>query len=575
MKKTVQLVVSILLVIVILGSICWYLLEYDPDFTRDFILKQASHLDDMGHNAAAVWLYDFAYRQADQDDYVAIELAEYYKSIGNYSKAEYTLTKAIEDGGSAELYVALCRTFVEQDKLRDAVMMLDKVSDPTVKAQLSSMRPAAPTASHPAGYYTEYIQVSISSGDAQLYISTDSDYPSTSSGAVNGSFTLSGGETTLYVVAIGENGMVSPLSVFHYTVSDVVEPVVFTDSAVEQAVRAHLGVSQDQVIYSDTLWSITDFTMPSSAITAEDLHWMPNLVSLNLSGCAFEELQVLSVMSRLEKLTITDCVVSVKDLQIIASLPRLTSLTLSNCYLTKISNLADATGLTYLDLSGNSIRDISPLQGMTQLQQLYLQNNVITSMEPLSGLTELHTLNISYNYLVTVAPVASLTNLTWLDISANGPNGLMKLEGIDALEKLRYFAASYNNLVDVDLLASCTQLQTLIISHNTLLNIDVLASLPQLQTLDFSYNEISTLPKFSGSSILNVINGGYNQISSLDRLAGLAELEYVYMDQNSGIKNIDKLVACPKLKVVNVYGSGVRSAYKLTSRGITVYYTPV
>ena len=574
MKKTVQLLVSILLVIVILGSIIWYLVEYDPEFTRDFILTQACNLEESGHNAAAVWLYQFAYRQADKDDSVAIELAEYYKSIGNYSKAEYTLTKAIEDGGDAQLYVALCKTFVEQDKLRDAILMLDKVSDPAVKAQLDAMRPSAPTASHTAGYYTEYINVTISAGDAALYVSTESDYPSTASGPVSGSITLPGGETTLYVVAIAENGLVSPLSVFHYTVSNVIEPVTFADSAVELAVREHLGVTEDHVLYSDTLWAITDFTMPASAITGEDLRWMPNLVSLNLGGCAFDDLQVIAAMNKLEKLTITGCVISAKDLQNIASLPKLSSLTLSNCHLSTIDNLSGAVNLTYLDLSSNSIRDISVLSGMTGLRQLYLQNNVITDMSPISGITPLETLDISYNYLVTIAPVATLTNLTWLDVSANGPNGLMKLEGLDTLVNLRYFAASYNNLIDVDILASCTQLQTLTISHNTLLNIDVLASLPRLEVLDFSYNEVSTLPKFSSGSLLSVINGGYNQLSSLDRLAGLTELEYIYMDQNAAIKNVDKLVNCPNLKIVNVYGSAVRNAYKLTSRGITVYYSP-
>lgn len=574
MKKAIKILVSVLLAVAILASVCWYLFEYDPGFTRDLLLQQARKYEQQGRNSIAVWLYNLAYRQADQDDTVAIELAEYYKSIGNYTKAEYTLSKAIEDGGGAELYIALCKTFVEQDKLRDAVTMLDKVSDPNIRATLDAIRPAAPVPSHTPGHYSQYISISFSSVHNNIYVSTDKDYPSVDSDLLTENVTLSGGDTTFYVVAVGENGLVSPMGEYHYSVGGVIEEVIFADTAFEAAVRELLGLTSDEVVYSNTLWDVKDFTVPAAAVTCEDLHWLPNLTVITMEGCAFDDMQILETLTDLETVIIKNSVISVKNLSVIAQLPNLQKLTLSGCFLSTITNLAQAENLTYLDLSNNSIRDISSLSGMTQLTYLDMSENALVSMEALSGLTSLQTLDVSYNALVSTAPVASLVKLTYLDVSAQGATGLMKLEGIDALVNLTYFAASSNNLIDVDILAGCTQLKTLIISKNTILNLDVLAAHTQLEYLDFSYNEVSTLPVFSTDCPISIINGGYNQLTSLDRLAGLKQLTHIYMDYNKGIKNIDKLTGCPALKVVNVYGSAVTSVYKLTSKGITVNYTP-
>ena len=127
MKKFFKVIIPIILVLAILACLGWYLFIYDRDFTRDILLQGARYFDDKGNHSISGWLYDQAYEQADNNDAVAIELAEQHKADGNFTKAEYTLTKAISDGGSTELYVALCKTYAEQDKLLDVVKLLDAV----------------------------------------------------------------------------------------------------------------------------------------------------------------------------------------------------------------------------------------------------------------------------------------------------------------------------------------------------------------------------------------------------------------------------------------------------------------
>ena len=153
MKKAFKIIVPILLSFVVLGSIAWYLLIYDSSFTQELLLSQARRLEANGKHGAAVWVYDLAYSQSGEDGNVAIELAEQYKSIGNYTKAEFTLSNAIADSGSTELYIALCKTYVEQDKLLDAVRMLDNITDPAIKAELDALRPAAPALEPEPGFF--------------------------------------------------------------------------------------------------------------------------------------------------------------------------------------------------------------------------------------------------------------------------------------------------------------------------------------------------------------------------------------------------------------------------------------
>ena len=179
MKHALRRIVPILLVLLIIASVLWYCFVYDRDFTRDMLLGQARYHSTHGNPQLSSWFYDLAYKYSGQDEIVAIELANQFKAVGNYTKAEYTLSNAIADGGTVDLYIALCKTYVEKDKLLDAVNMLDSVSDPSIKSQLDAMRPTAPTADPEPGFYSEYISVNIQASEGTLYCTTDGEYPST------------------------------------------------------------------------------------------------------------------------------------------------------------------------------------------------------------------------------------------------------------------------------------------------------------------------------------------------------------------------------------------------------------
>ena len=570
MKSSLKRILPILLVIVVIASIAWYLFVYDRDFTRDLLLQQARLFERNGKHDVAAWLYDQAYRQSDNNEEVAIELAEQFKANGNFTKAEYTLSNAIADGGSVELYIALCKTYIQQNKLLDAVNMLDNMPESAIKEQLDKLRPSAPEPNPAPGFYSQYITVTVKSTTDTLYVSADGEYPSVREDAYQGGVQLAAGENIIYALAVGDNGLVSPLAVFGYTVGGVIEEVKFESAELDALVRETLGFSADDRILTSDLWNITSLTVPSTVTNYKQLQYFPYLTSLTIENGNFSDLQVLANLSSLQELKITGSVVGSQDLSVIASLPALTKLTLANCSLSSIANLSGAKKLTYLDLNNNAIRDISPLSFMDTLTELNLSHNALTNLSSLSALTGLTKLDVSYNSLASIVPLADCTELTNLNISNNT---IGSLTGVEELKKLAIFNAGNNALTEVDILADNTALVELTLANNTLLDIASLSSLMNLQYLDFSYNEVTVLPAWEKDCALVHINGSYNKLTKLDSLAGYMNLNTVVMDYNN-IKAVNVLADCPFLIRVDVSGNPVRDVSKLTEMDVIVNYTP-
>ena len=570
MNRALKRILPILLVIVIICSIVWYLFVYDRGFTRDLLLQHARFFEVRGKHDVAAWFYNSAYLQTDENENVAIELADHFKSINNYTKAEVTLTEAIADGGSAELYIALCKTYVEQNKLLDAVTMLDNISDPEIKAQLDELRPKVPQINYEPGFYSQYITVSLSDYDGTLYTTTDGTYPSIDSTPGISEFTLKNGENRIFALVLGENGLVSPLAIYGYNVGSVIEEVILKDSTIDTIVRKQLGVSKDTTLLSSDLWKITSLKLPNGAKSYDDLAYFTQLETLVIQNSAAESLACLRNMSYLTTLSLTDCIVSAEDLQIIGALPSLTKLTISGCNLSNIKNLGTASKLTSLNLSNNTIRDLSALSFMSSITELNLSHNALTSLNALSSLTSLKVLDISYNALSSVAPLSSCASLTKLYVSNNA---LANLNGLEDIKGLTTLSASFNSLTDVTALKTMNSIVSLDISSNQLTDISCLASLNKLQTLNFSRNQVKKLPEWSTDCALVTIDGSYNNLGSIASLSGYKKLKEVIMDYNK-LYYVNALANCPSLKKVSVYGNEISDVSELTKKDIIVNYNP-
>lgn len=571
MKKLTHFLVPVLLFALIVASIGWYLFVYDRDFTRDTLLSQARFHDRYGNARLSAMFYDGAYNFSGHDQNVAIELANQYKGDDNYTKAELTLTSAIHKSATPELYTALCKTFVEQDKLLDAVALLNNVSDPSIKAILDEQRPAAPASDYEAGYYSQYMDIHLTSEDAKyIFYTTDGEYPSIAGELYNGAITLPAGETTVYAIAVSESGLVSPVTVLGYTITGVIEEVTFTDPTMEAAIRQLIGADADDKVHTNELWEITEFTAPEGAGTYGDLSLMPYLTTLTIQNTTIDSLSHLSSLAKLVVLDLTGSKFPVADLSVLSSLPSLSSLTMSGCSLSTIEGLAGAQNLTYLDLSNNTLRNLEVLSPMTTLAEIDLSHNAVTDLSALKDLPNLVKLSVNFNALSTLAPVSSCVRLTHLEADNNH---LTTLSGMEKLPLLQHLSVGENDLTDVSVLAGNVDLTNLNISGNTITDISALHTLTKLKAFNFSSNQIAALPAWPDGCALTSIDGSYNALTDINTLKNMQQLTHVYMDYNL-LTNIDQLAECFCMVQVNVFGNAIPDVSVLRDKDIIVNYDP-
>ena len=572
MKRFLKIFLPILLSIVIVLGVAWYFLVYDKMLTQSILMDLSHHFSNKGDYNAAAWLNDLAFNHFGNDDAVPLEQAELYLSRGNYTQAERVLHHGIENGGGIELYVMLCKIYVEQDKLLDAAELLDNVSVPATKKELETMRPAVPSPSLPAGKYHEYANVTFSSQNSVVYIREGSEYPSTSTDLHVGNITLHSGSNNFSCIAVGKNGLVSPLKNYEYIVGGVIEEVQFSDAAMEAEIRKQLNLPSGTTVFSDDIWTIRSFTVPKEAKDYTVLKYMPYLEELTIDAGISGHLNYVAEMPDLKVLAVSNTIVSSEELSLIAQLKNLERLTLSSCSLTSLTPLAAMKDLLYLDVSGNTIRNLEPISSMKKLEALNLQRNAVNDLSALSGNQALLILDASYNSLSDLSVAFGLSNLQWLNAKYNS---VSSVSGISKLSKLAYFDISNNSISDVTPLADCTQLEYLNVASNSISDIQSLSALVNMTDFVFSHNNVTKLPSWKRSCQLQNIYGDHNDIRSLSPLAGLMRLNCVYMDYNPKLSDVNVLKDCQVLFRVDVFGTKVKDVSALTELSITVNYNPV
>ena len=572
MKRALRVIVPLLLTLVVLASIVWYFLVYDRAFTKEILLRSARYFENSGNQEISTMLYDLAYSQSSHDDDVAIELSQMYLDVGNYTKAEYTLSQAITANPSVELYMELSKVYLMQDKLMDAVSLLDAVTNEEIRHQLLSLRPEAPVLTPEPGFYTKYITVTATTPSGTLYINTNAEYPSVATDAYIGPITLDAGETVLYALTVGENGLVSPITVYGYTIGGVVEEVEFVDAAVEAKIREILSLTSREVVFSNQLWAIKEFSVPADAKSFEDLKYLTYLTDLTIEKGAEGDLSVLTKLDRLEHLSLSDYKLDGDDIITISQLTGLKYLSASNASLSTITPLENLTKLEYLDISNNSIRNISVIANMPNMQELYANNNVISDLSAVGSLKSLTKLNVSYNSIKTLEPLHTLSaSLTELHASHNQ---LTTIKGITNLLKLNVLNLSNNRINDISNIGMLTDLIELDLSNNAVTDITGVENMLQLQNLMLAHNQIAELPAFQKTSRLVSIDISHNQVKLLDPLAGLPILNNVNVDYNPELESLEPLDSCPLLVRVNAYGTLVTEVTFLTEKGVIVNFDP-
>ena len=571
MKRFLKIFLPIILSIAILAGIGWYLFFYDPLLTQDVLLSGARYASELGNAKLSSWLYDRAYDQSYNMEEISIEIANQYVAKGNYTKAEVALNRAIKDGAGAPVYICLSKIFIEQDKILDAMELLDRISDPALKQELDGLRPEAPTTDYKPDLYNQYITVTISSSAQKLYVNTNGQYPSTKQDAYTNPITLQDGENVLYAVSVSDAGLPSSLSVFSYTIGGIIQAVEFQDVMMEAEIRNALKVTDSRDINTNELWSIETFTIPEHAKNYSDLQHMIHLKSLVIDNGVSGQLSALKSLKEMQSLTITNTNLTAEDMDAISALTSLTELKLDNCGISTIVPLSKLTALTKLSLNNNAIRNVSAISNLLALEELHLQRNVLVDISPIASCSFLTTLNIAHNTVVTITPLEDLELLKHLDISHNQIADISVLQNFIDLNTLH---CSNNKITDITAISNCTKLSVVDISHNSISDLEATKNLMHVTHLNFAYNQVSVLPSWSKDNSFVTVDGSYNQISDLSAFSGHEHINNILMDYNENIESIDVLANCHVLIQVNVYGTNVKQVSSLTSMNVIVNYDP-
>lgn len=549
MKHSLRILLCIFLIAALLVGACWFFLSYRPDLTCSVLENRAAAAVSGGHYRYGVALYSYAWKLSPGDPELAVSLSDAYQHIDNYTKAEYTLVSAISaHPDSIALYEALSKVYVAQDKLLDAQQMLDRVADESVRAQLASLRPAAPVVQPDAGYYTNYVDVSLSYEGGAAYLTTNGDYPSLEKDLYTKPVSLPAGESAVEAVVVSDSGLVSPLAEAGFTIGGVIEPYTFQDAAFEACVRKTLGKGTGETIMTNELWALTKLELTEDVQSLADLAECHGLTSLSMHKTYGVDFSELSKVPTLTSLDLSGCTVSSAGLEAIGGL----------------------TGLTSLNLNGCALTDITPLSGLSALTTLDLSNNAISDISALTGLSALTNLNLSANTVASISPLAACSALETLDVSSNKIANLTALKGKTSLGAL---SAAGNQISDLSPLSGCTALKLLDVSTNGITDLTPVASLKTLQTLAADHNGIAALPSFAAAQSLTKISVNNNAIPDVDGLKGLPILSYVSIDYNK-VASLDALKDCANLVQVDAFGNPIKSVSALTDHGVIVNYDP-
>lgn len=299
--------------------------------------------------------------------------------------------------------------------------------------------------------------------------------------------------------------------------------VTISDPALEKLIRGKL-VKPTGTLSSSDLESLTQLS--SNLYDAEDsekvkslegLEYATNLTELSFLGHSFTDLNPLSTLSKLKRL-------SIRLNPPINPAP-----------------IADLTELVELDLEDSGISNLSFISTLTKLERLYVSRNQIKSLSGIESLSNLLSISASDNQIKSLNPIASLSKLDDLDIRNNNITSLAPLANSTSLTDL---GLSDNPLLSLELLSSLTNLTNLFIDEVPGLDFTPISDLTNLNFLTIRYNEIESLSFLSTLNQLQWLEVDNNRIRDPSPLATLTTLTYlqIYANHITDISSLETLI---------------------------------
>lgn len=306
-----------------------------------------------------------------------------------------------------------------------------------------------------------------------------------------------------------------------------------------------------------------------STITIGDQHIDRDATQVSIVGdmVTKKQLEKLSELPQLERLSIYGCFLDDDAIPYFSELTSLTSLTLSgNTDITDISALSGLTRLEELYLNDTSITDISVVENMPDLRYLQIGGTDVVDPTPINGLSQLYDLSLSGVEGLDWSKLVIPATVTVLNVEDTGISDLSMVETIDDLyilnasgneltnvlplqkfEKIDDLYLQNNQISDLTGIPDCA---TVHLENNLLTDISPLSNCTSAWNLILSDNQISDISPLSVCPYASYLTLSNNQVSDISPLA-VMNLEFLLIDNNQ-ISDISPLASSISMKTLYI-----------------------
>jgi internalin A len=256
-------------------------------------------------------------------------------------------------------------------------------------------------------------------------------------------------------------------------------------------------------------------------------HALDRLKDLSLIDTAFEDLSVLSGLSKLNVLALARTAVS--DLDGLRQLRRLEELSLSSTRARDGQPLRHLSSLRSLDLSATEVTDLSWLRNLREMEIIYLTDCRVDDLQPLEKLAKLTRLRLDGTLVDDARQLARLRALTYLDLSRTEVRDLAPLRGLRSLLWLRLAFTPASDL-------------------------NPLSDLEQLVYLKLDETMVSDLSPVRGLRGLRQLRLAGTRVTDLAPLRDLRTLEALFLAQTS-VRDVSPLAGLENLRTLDLRGT--------------------
>lgn len=295
------------------------------------------------------------------------------------------------------------------------------------------------------------------------------------------------------------------------------------------------------------------------ATIAAAIYQMPDVREVKVDGRrgGVKTLAPLALLKNAKVLDINN--VDVSDLSPLAGLPKVERLHLRYCKLQDLSPVATLPNVTEVDCYGATVTSFAPLAALPKLEKIgyYAVKGDQSTFDTLGALKQVKKFHGGLTKMTSLEWCRNVPQMEELQVFAEKIEDFSPISALPNLKYFRSWQMKTSGTPDLSFLANCKKLERLELPGNAYGNPAVIGTLTTLTRVDVSdwpepvdLSFVKSLPNLEAL----VITGGRQsaEVQNFEALAGHPALKNIALRNAKGVKSLDCLKTCPKLRTVTV-----------------------